>query len=127
MLLIIWIMQFCIPRQYWHHTITFIDVIDNHCRSTENDFSFFYLISYCTMCFLQILPMPIVQVHLNGITYDKDNRIECYFAFSRELGLWLHYDRFFMFNPQEPHSLSLHCHKGDNDVHLISSYLKPKL
>ena len=32
-----------------------------------------------------------------------------------------------MFNPQELHSLSLQCHKCDNDVYLISSYLKTQV
>jgi hypothetical protein len=52
--------------------------------------------------------MSIVQVHLDDITYDKDDRIVCYFAFPRVgIAVALGPGDFLMFNPQEPRSLSL--------------------
>ena len=74
------------------------------------------------------LPTPIVQVHLDGITYDKDDRIACFLPSLESLDCGcIMTRRFLIFNPQEPHSLSLQCHKGNNDVYLISSYLKTQV
>jgi hypothetical protein len=71
--------------------------------------------------------MSIVQVHLDDIMYDKDDKIVCYFAFPRVgIAVALRPGDFLMFNPQEPHSLSSRCYKGDN-VYSISSYLKTQV
>ncbi len=66
----------------------------------------------------------IVQVHLDEIMYQNDDRIVCYFCFPQigiTVALWP--GDILMFNPQEPHCISSCCNKDDN-IHCISSYLK---
>ena len=71
--------------------------------------------------------MSIIQVHLDDITYDNNDRILCYFAFPRVgIAVALRPGDFLTFNPQEPHCLSLRCHKSDV-VYSISSYLKTQV
>ncbi len=71
--------------------------------------------------------MSIVQVHLDKIIYQNDDKIVCFFAFS-QIGIVvpLQPGDTLMFNPQEPHCISLHCNKDDN-VYCISSYLKTQV
>jgi hypothetical protein len=68
--------------------------------------------------------MSIVQVHLDEIMYQNDDLIISYFAFPQigiAVALWP--GDILMFNPQEPHCISLCCNKDDN-IYYISSYLK---
>jgi hypothetical protein len=70
----------------------------------------------------------IVQVHLDEIMYQNDDRIVCYFAFP-QIGIAavaLQPGDILMFNPQEPHSISLYYNKNVN-IYCISSYLKTQV
>jgi hypothetical protein len=71
--------------------------------------------------------MSIVQVHLDEIMYQDDDWIECYFAFP-QIGIVVELQPgdILMFNPQEPHCISLHCNKDDN-IYSISFYLKTQV
>jgi hypothetical protein len=71
--------------------------------------------------------MSIVQVHLDEIMNQNDDRIVCYFGFPHigiAVALWP--GDILMFNPQEPHCISLRCNKNDN-IYCISSYLKTQV
>ena len=68
--------------------------------------------------------MSIVQVHLDEIMYQNDDRIVCYFSFPQiGIAVALQPGDILMFNPQEPHCIFLRCNKDDN-IYCISSYLK---
>ncbi len=71
--------------------------------------------------------MSIVQVHLDEIMYQKDDQIVCFFAFP-QIGIVvpLQPRDTLMFNPQEPHCISLRCNK-DGNLYCISSYLKTQV
>jgi hypothetical protein len=71
--------------------------------------------------------MSIVQVHLDEIMYQNDDRIVCFFAFP-QIGIAapLRPGDTLMFNPQEPHCISSRCNKDDN-IYCISSYLKTQV
>jgi hypothetical protein len=65
--------------------------------------------------------MSIVQVHLDEIMYQNDDRIVCYLAFPQiGIAVALQPGDILMFNPQEPHCMSLRCKKDDN-IYCISS------
>jgi hypothetical protein len=69
----------------------------------------------------------IVQVHLDGILYQDDDQIVCYFAFPQiGIAVALQPGDILMFNPQEPHCISWHYNKDDN-IYCISSYLKTQV
>jgi hypothetical protein len=71
--------------------------------------------------------MLIVQVHLDEIMYQNDVQIICYFGFPQiRVAVVLQPEDILMFNPQEPHCISLHCNKDDN-IYCISSYLKTQV
>jgi hypothetical protein len=69
----------------------------------------------------------IFQVHLDEIMYQNDDWIVCYFAFP-QIGITvaLQPGDILMFNPQEPHCISLRYNKDDN-IYCISSYLKTQV
>jgi hypothetical protein len=71
--------------------------------------------------------MSIVQVHLDEIMYQNDDQIVCFFAFPQiGIAVPLRPGDTHMFNPQEPHCISLRCNKDDN-IYCISSYLKTQV
>ncbi len=71
--------------------------------------------------------MSIVQVHLDEIMYQNDDRIVCFFAFPQiEIAVPLQPGDTLMFNLQEPHCISLRCNKDDN-IYCFSSYLKTQV
>ncbi len=68
--------------------------------------------------------MSTVQVHLDEIVYQNDDRIVCYFVFPQiGIGVALQPGDILMFNPQGPHCISLRYNTNDN-IYCISSYLK---
>jgi hypothetical protein len=68
--------------------------------------------------------MSIVQAHIDNHDYHNNDRIVCYFAFPRiGLAVALRPGDFFLFNPQEPHSISSCCRAKDK-IFCISSYPK---
>jgi hypothetical protein len=71
--------------------------------------------------------MSIVQVHLDEIKYQNNDWIVCYFYFS-QIGIVfaLQPGDILMFNPQEPHCISMCCNKDDS-IYCISSYLKTQV
>jgi hypothetical protein len=71
--------------------------------------------------------MSIVQVHLDETLYQDDDWIVCCFAFP-QIGIVVELQPgdILMFNPLEPHCISLHCNKDDN-IHCISSYLNTQV
>ena len=78
-------------------------------------------------CFLRChidkdFTMSIVQVHLDEIKYQNNDWIVCYFYFS-QIGIVvaLQPGDILMFNPKEPHCISLHCNKDDDILHFILS------
>jgi hypothetical protein len=71
--------------------------------------------------------MSIVQVHLDEIMYQNNDRIVCFFAFPQiGIAVPLQPGDILMVNSQEPHCIFLHCNKDDN-VYCISSYLKTQV
>jgi hypothetical protein len=59
--------------------------------------------------------------------YQNDDWIVCYFAFPQiGIAAALQPGDILMFNPQEPHCISLRCNKDDN-IYCISSYLKTQV
>ncbi len=68
--------------------------------------------------------LSIVQAHIDNHDYQVDDRILCYFTCPKiGMAVALRPGDFLLFNPQEPHSISLHCKSGDK-IFCISSYLK---
>ncbi len=71
--------------------------------------------------------MSIVQVHLDEIMYQNNDQIVSFFAFPQiGIAVQLHPGDTQMFNPQEPHCISLCWNKNDN-IYCISSYLKTQV
>jgi hypothetical protein len=69
----------------------------------------------------------IVQVHLMKLCIKMMIRLVCYFAFPLiGIAVALQPGDILMFNPQEPHYISLHCNKDDNK-YCISSNLKTQV
>ena len=69
--------------------------------------------------------ISIVQVHIDNHDYVITDKVIRYFAFPRigvAVALWP--GDFLLFNPHEPHFISSHCRREDEDVYVISSYLK---
>jgi hypothetical protein len=72
----------------------------------------------------QDFTLSIVQAHIDNHDYQVDDRILCYFAFTRigmAVALWS--GDFLLFNPQELHSIFSCCKSGEK-IFCISSYLK---
>jgi hypothetical protein len=63
--------------------------------------------------------MSIVQVHVDEIMYQNDDWIVCYFAFPKNgIVVALQPGNILMFNPQEPHCISL-CYNKDDNIYCI--------
>lgn len=66
----------------------------------------------------------VIQVHVDGMDYDVDNDVVCYFCFpSLGFAVPLRPGDFLLINALEPHCLSSRC-SYDYDLFAVSSYLK---
>ena len=69
--------------------------------------------------------MSIVQVHIDNQDYVITDKVVRYFAVPRiGVAVALRPGDSPLFNPHEPHSISSHCRREDEDVYVTSSYLK---
>jgi hypothetical protein len=66
----------------------------------------------------------VIQVHVDGMDYEVDNEVVCYFCFpSLGCAVPLRPGDFLLINALEPHCLSSRC-RDDYNLFAVSSYLK---
>ena len=99
-----------------------------HAKSARYYNAVGFVINFFLRCCIdKDFTMTIVQVHLDEIMYQNDDRNICDFDFPWiGIVVALQPGDILMFNPQEPHCITLRCNKDDN-IYCISSYLKTQV